>query len=242
MFHVKHPIEFERILRTQGVSLTQTQIEKLECFVESVLEWNSKINLLSRKDAENIWYSHILHSLTLLMYIDWQPGWRVIDLGTGGGFPGAPLAIVRDDLQFTLVDSIQKKITALQNIMERVNVANVSVIASRGEDLAKQGGHQRAYDVVIARAVASLSDLVKWSKPFLRRKTSVSAQSQPTRVGGKFSIDRPALVAMKGGDLGDEIRTAKIKHRIETIKSIDIIFEGSVEIGLEEKKLLIVPF
>jgi 16S rRNA (guanine527-N7)-methyltransferase len=236
MFHVKHQIECERILRTQGIILSDVQRECLSMFVAYVLEWNQKINLLSRKDEENIWFSHILHSLTPLMYIEWRPGWKVLDLGTGGGFPGVPLAILMEDVGFTLVDSTQKKITALRDIVSRVGIKNIELVASRAEDLSKRKEYSRQYDVVVARAVASLVELVGWSRPFLKKEKFL--------LTGERSVKRlptkPFLLAMKGGDLVDEIHKTEVRRGVDRIELIDIVFDGSVEIGLEEKKLVIV--
>lgn len=216
--------------------LSDVQRERLSQFVAYVLEWNKKINLLSRKDEENIWFSHILHSLTPLMYIDWRPRWKVLDLGTGGGFPGVPLAILMEDVGFTLVDSTQKKINALRDIVSRVGIGNVELIGSRAEDLSKRKEHAGQYDVVVARAVASLVELVGWSQPFLKKEKFLLTGERST----KRLMTRPFLLAMKGGDLDDEIHKTEVKRGVDLIDVIDIVFDGSVEIGLEEKKLVVV--
>jgi 16S rRNA (guanine527-N7)-methyltransferase len=236
MFHVEHHVEFERILRGAGIVLSDIQRDRLSQFVRYVLEWNSKVNLLSRKDECNIWFSHILHSLTPLMYIEWRPGWKVLDLGTGGGFPGVPIAILREDINITLVDSIQKKIAALNDIVAKVGLANVQALASRAEDAASKKEYAAQFDVVTARAVAPLEELVKWSRPLLRKQKFEAVGEN----GAQVKPGRPFLLAMKGGDLADEIRMARIKRGVDRIEVINIAFEGSIEIGLEEKKLVLI--
>ena len=126
------PQEFRRICRRNGLDLSDSQIILLTRFVDGVLEWNSKINLISRRDQENIWFSHVLHSLTPLFYIGFSDGLRVLDLGTGGGFPGIPLAIARPDLEVVLLDSIRKKTLVVQDLVDRLGLTGVSVWTGRG--------------------------------------------------------------------------------------------------------------
>jgi 16S rRNA (guanine527-N7)-methyltransferase len=216
------------ICRRNGLLLTDDHVMKLRTFVEMLLEWNAKINLVSRKDIENIWHSHVLHSLSLLFYIRFPERIRMLDLGTGGGFPGIPLSIVRDDLKVTLCDSIRKKTAAVQDMVQSLQLANVEVVTGRAEEIARDSSHSGAYDTVVARAVASLNDLIRWSRPFVKKGNS----------------DFPRLIALKGGDLGNEISEAQTKTKPLQIKiEVEaILFEGSVKLGLEEKKIARVYF
>ena len=236
MFHVEHAaaidsaippeIRVRTICLKNGVRLTDAQLAKLVSFVAALLEWNVKINLISRKDTEKIWFSHILHSLALLFYATIPEGWRVFDLGTGGGLPGIPLAIARPDLRFTLVDSIRKKSAAVEDIVSRLGLSNVRVRTGRAEEIAKEKGMSRCHDLVIARAVAPLAELVQWSKPLLSGRTPPEGN------------ELPALIALKGGDLEAEIAAAKREWRGCAITAINMSFEGSLELGLEDKKLV----
>src|ERR1700690_4224847 len=121
------PQEFQTICRRNGLNLSDSQLRLLGRFVDGLLEWNSKINLISRRDQENVWFSHVLHSLTPLFFVEFSKGLRVLDLGTGGGFPGIPLAIARPDLELVLLDSIKKKTLAVQDLVDQLGLAGVSV-------------------------------------------------------------------------------------------------------------------
>jgi 16S rRNA (guanine527-N7)-methyltransferase len=194
---------------------------KLQRYVELLLEWNSKINLISRSDVSNVWFSHILHSLSILFFVEFEKDSRLLDLGTGGGLPGIPLAIVRADLRITLLDSIRKKTTALQDILNKLDLPNADIIIGRAEKIGSKREFAKKYDAVISRAVAPLNDLIRWSRPFLRQKDS-------------------RLITLKGGDLENELNEAKIKSTPKNISVMKVVFDGSEEIGLEGKKIVIV--
>ena len=238
MFHVKHALDVQRILGSQGLMVTDAQRDQLARFVDEVIAWNAKINLISRKDEEQIWFSHVLHSLALLLSVDIPRDATVLDLGTGGGFPGVPLAIIRHDVRFTLLDSIRKKTAALQEIVTALHLPNVDVVTGRAEEAKTVAAYNASFDGVVARAVAPLCDLIRWSRPLVRRSHRTVqhiVQRKP------MQLRLPSLIAMKGGDLVDEIRMAEVKERASHIEVIDIVFHGSEEIGLEEKKLVVVP-
>jgi 16S rRNA (guanine527-N7)-methyltransferase len=229
------------ICARNGVTLDQDQMTGLRGFVDLLLDWNTRINLVSRADIENIWFSHILHSISPLFFVHFDRGVNILDLGSGGGLPGIPIAIARRDLSITCIDSIRKKTAALENIIVKLGLPNVSVVSGRAEDLTPP---EKAFDVIIARAVAPLSDLIRWSRSVLgpghRPKRSSREDEAPKARMKTFNY--PFLLAMKGGDLSSEIEKAKITTGEENISSIDIVFEGSTEIGLEEKKMVVVEF
>ncbi|MFM9055298.1 MAG: 16S rRNA (guanine(527)-N(7))-methyltransferase RsmG, partial [Bacteroidota bacterium] len=127
-------------------------------FKELVLDWNARINLISRKDTETFEVRHVLHSLSVNRYIRFWAGARVLDLGTGGGFPGIPLAIVNPEVQFTLVDSIEKKMKAVADMVAQLELGNVRVVRSRVEEI------KEPFDYVVSRAVAPMPDLVRWTR------------------------------------------------------------------------------
>ncbi len=244
MFHVKHeakqtscavaepPIALRTICRKNALSLSDDQLALLGRYVGGLLEWNKKINLISRRDEENVWFSHILHCIAPLFYVDIPDGSRVLDLGSGGGLPGIPLAIVRPDVSVTLLDSIRKKSMVTEEIIRSLQLKNVAVLTGRAEESAGKKG-VGMFDMVVARAVASLEDLALWSRPLVR------AGKRPEASGGKSNS--PHLLALKGGDLEGEIAAATGRIGV-AITVIQMNFEGSLELGLEDKKLALVNF
>ncbi len=151
-------------------------------------EWNTKINVISRQDIDNLEERHILHSLAIAKFIKFKSGSAILDLGTGGGFPGIPLAILFPEVSFTLVDSIGKKIKVVQEVAQAVQLTNVQAIHSRAENLNKK----IQFDFVISRAVAPLTNLMDWSFQLMKKK------QQHAYPNG--------LLALKGGDLRAEIQ------------------------------------
>jgi 16S rRNA (guanine527-N7)-methyltransferase len=236
MFHVEQFLAFSNTCRENGLHLTQEQLDALQRYVEVLREWNAKVNLVSRKDEENIWGSHILHSVSLLFGREFPESIRVLDIGTGGGLPGIPLAILRSGWSVTLMDSIGKKTTALQDIVERLGLSKVDVVNGRAEDKVILQERRGKYLMVVARGVAPLVDLAKWAKPYL---------AEGVRGGSVAAVGRvalPALVAYKGGDLEGETRDLRIKVQRTKQQVIDLVFRGSAEAGMEGKRLVIVQF
>ena len=233
-------LEFRRIVRTNGLAVSEEQFALLERYVGLLLDWNGKINLISRRDQENVWFAHMVHSASPWFFVDLAPGLRVLDLGTGGGLPGIPLAILRPDLKLTLLDSIRKKVDAVGQMAGELGLANVEAVVGRAEDIGREARHRHIYDVVVARAVARLSDLTKWSRPFLKvGQVSRPAPSWNAQVrGARTRIDGPCLLTLKGGDLEGEVREAGLGGG--RVQVVPLVFPGCEEIGLEEKKLLIV--
>ena len=158
------------------------QKEKFELLGELYAGWNEKINLLSRKDIPWIYERHVLHSLALLRILQPKRGAVVLDVGTGGGFPGVPLAIALPDAQFHLVDSVGKKVRALTQICQVLKLSNVHIEQSRVEH------YQVEVDHIVCRAVARSRQLLQWCKPLMTRANEVE------------------MLQLKGGDLTEEIR------------------------------------
>jgi 16S rRNA (guanine527-N7)-methyltransferase len=231
------PQEFLRICKRNGLSLSDSQLILLTRFVDGLLEWNSKINLISRRDQENLWFSHVLHSLAPLFYVDFSDGLRVLDLGTGGGFPGVPLSIARPDLEVVLLDSIRKKTLAVQDLVDRLGLTGVSVWTGRAEQILHDQHAAGTFDLVVARAVASLRELVHWSRPYLRVSRTASGE---TLSGNRVMFRSPGLIALKGGDLEKEIAETKLREPVRSVRVIRMSFEGSLELGLEDKKAVVV--
>lgn len=163
----------------------QEQLEKLEKFSELLLEWNSKINLISRKDIDNLFEHNILHSLAIAKFFNFKKTTKIIDLGTGGGLPGIPLAIVFPDVHFDLVDSITKKIIAVKDMCEKLNLKNVNTLNVRAETLKPN------YDFVVSRAVTNFENFYKLSKNLFRKKDNNQLQG---------------IIYLKGGDFKQELQ------------------------------------
>ncbi len=179
--------------------LSEQQRQQLSELYPLYQEWNEKINVISRKDIDNIYLHHVLHSLALAKVVSFLPSARVLDVGTGGGFPGIPLAIFFPEAQFHLVDSIGKKIKVVEAVAYSLALKNISTEHIRAEKVKGQ------YDFVVTRAVAQLSTLIQWC----HRK--IKNESNHVLFNG--------LLALKGGDLTKELKEAKANHAIYSLNN-----------------------
>lgn len=161
-------------------NLSEYQIEKYIKLSDSFQKWNDKLNLISRKDIDNLFIHHILHSLSIAKVLSFGPNINIIDIGTGGGFPGIPLAIMFPDAKFDLVDSIGKKISAVAEIADYLDLKNIKAIKSRAELLPAN------YDFVISRAVTSFPEFYKISKNLFRKNNNINEQGILYLKGGDF--------------------------------------------------------
>lgn len=223
--HSDPKLWFRTVCRKNGIDPSDFQLDQLERYAGLLLECNQRINLISRKDEENFWQSHLLHSVSILMRIPIAQNLRILDLGTGGGLPGIPLKILRPDLSFTLLDATKKKVDAVQAIVEVLELGQVDTHWGRAEDAGKDPVFSFQYDLVVVRAVASLGDLIKWAKPFLKKP-----------VEGK------QLVAMKGGDLTKEILHSKRVAGISNIETLGLSLSDANEFLASDKKIVVVTF
>lgn len=164
-------------------------------------DWNSKINVISRKDVEGLYLKHVLHSLSIAATIDFKPGTQILDIGTGGGFPGVPLAIFFPEVQFHLVDSIAKKLKVVNEVASAIDLPNVSIQHTRVEDM-----RNRQFDFVVSRAVAPIKDLWQWSRPYIKK--------------GHDHEHANGLVCLKGGDLAQEISESQVRPHLFPITDI----------------------
>jgi len=189
----------------------QEQLQKLDAAYK---DWNQKINVISRKDIDSLYEKHVLHSLAIAAAFDFPDGTEIVDLGTGGGFPGIPLAIFFPAVKFHLVDSIGKKLKVVEGVAEAVGLVNVSTQHARIEEI-----KNRKFDFVVSRAVAPLKDLWNWSKPLLKKDAIITSTSETgsTPASGKI---KPGLICLKGGDLAKEIQESLTKPRIMEIHDI----------------------
>lgn len=180
---------------------TALQLSQLEALKPLYEEWNAKINVISRKDTENFYQHHVLHSLAIAAVADFANGSKVIDIGCGGGFPSVPLAIFFPETEFLAVDSINKKLTVLKEIASAVGLKNITTQHSRVEDI-----KNRTFDFAVSRAVAPLKDLWRWAKPL------ISKQSNAEIANG--------LICLKGGDLAQEISDSNTRPHMISIHEI----------------------
>lgn len=155
-------------LAEAGFDVTEGQHARLRGFVDRLLAENQCTNLTAVREAAGVWPLHVCDSLTLLPLIERSRPGVIVDLGTGGGVPGLPLACVLPDVQFTLVDATRKKIEAVERIAAALGLANCRFVWGRGEALAHDPGHRERYDVVVARAVASIDDLARYASGLIR--------------------------------------------------------------------------
>jgi 16S rRNA (guanine527-N7)-methyltransferase len=145
-------------------NITEKQVEQFTKLEELYYDWNSKINVISRKDMDQFYIHHVLHSLGISKVLQFQPGTKILDIGTGGGFPGIPLAILFPDTHFHLVDSIGKKITVVKDVVKQLNLTNVEAQQARAEELV------RKYDFVVSRAVTRMINFYPWVKNKIRKE------------------------------------------------------------------------
>jgi len=197
---------------------TDQQIRQLAALEDLYKDWNSKINIISRKDIDSLYEKHVLHSLSIAAVFEFEPGTEIIDIGTGGGFPGIPLAIFFPEVKFHLVDSIAKKLKVVDAIVQNIGLKNVTTQHTRAEDI-----KNKKFDFVISRAVAPLKDLWKWSKPLLRSSRFKVHSSEPATVlttNSELQILKPGLICLKGGDLAVEIQESSTRPRVIEIADV----------------------
>jgi 16S rRNA (guanine527-N7)-methyltransferase len=188
-------------------SLTELQIKQFSSLKDIYTEWNSKINLISRKDIENFYIHHVLHSLAIAKIITFAPGTSVLDVGTGGGFPGIPLAIMFPAVGFSLLDSIEKKIKVVTEISKEIGLSNVNPLRIRAEE------HKLKYDFVVSRAVTAFPEFFKMT-------------IKNIKPGGKNKISN-GILYLKGGDLSAEL--AGYMKRVSVLDISDFFSEPFYE-------------
>jgi len=185
--------------------LTQEQLSQLALMESLYLDWNTKINVISRKDTEHIFLHHILHSLVIAKYIKFLPGARVLDLGTGGGFPGIPLSILYPDVQFTLIDGTKKKITVVDDIIEKLDIKNAEAKQARAEEMKSK------YDFIVTRAVAKIGKLLEYSRRLIH--------------DDHIHVIPNGIIALKGGDMKEELAELGKKEYYELVDISDFYDE-----------------
>ena len=202
------------LIRKYFPELSDDQIAKFEKLEELYKDWNLKINVVSRKDIDEIYLRHVLHSLGIAKIQEFQPGSKILDVGTGGGFPGIPLAILFPESTFHLVDSIGKKIKVVEEVSEGLELKNVKTFNCRVEELTGN------YDFIVSRAVAIMPTFVSWVKG------KIAKESKHDRKNG--------ILYLKGGDLSEELKD----YRTAEIFELSNFFE---EDFFDTKKVVYLP-
>ena len=202
-------------IRKYFPNLSEKQVEQFAALYDLYYDWNSKINVISRKDIENLYLHHVLHSLAIAKYITFKPGTTIMDMGCGGGFPGIPLAIMFPEVEFHLVDSIGKKVRVASEIANAIGLTNVRTSHSRAEDIKDK------YNFVVSRAVMQLPELVKICRKNISKE---QINSMPN-----------GIICLKGGDMTAE--TQPFKNCVE-ITGLESFFE---EEFFKDKKVVYVP-
>lgn len=174
------------------------QVKQLAALKDLYTDWNEKINVISRKDMDNFYEHHVLHSLAIAAEFEFTDGMEVMDLGCGGGFPGIPLAIFFPKVNFLMVDSINKKLKVVSGVAADTGLTNITTRHTRAEDI-----KDKKFDAVVSRAVAPLKELWQWSKPLLKKGTNYKG-----------------LICLKGGDLTKEIFESNCKPRVWEVEKI----------------------
>ncbi|MBL4605222.1 MAG: 16S rRNA (guanine(527)-N(7))-methyltransferase RsmG [Flavobacteriaceae bacterium] len=195
-------------------NLTELQIVQFSKLQELYQDWNLKINVVSRKDIDELYLRHVLHSLAIAKVLEFQPNTKVLDVGTGGGFPGIPLAILFPDTQFHLVDSIGKKIKVVNEVAEGLGLENVKTTHGRVEEV------KDTYDFIVSRAVAQMETFVRWTKGKINKKQHHNLKN--------------GILYLKGGDLTEELQ----KYTSATLYDLSNYF---TEDFFETKKVVHLP-
>ena len=167
-------------------NLSDVQLKQFQALQGLYEDWNSKINVISRKDIESLYLRHVLHSLSIAKLVEFKEGAKILDIGTGGGFPGVPLAILFPEVKFHLVDSINKKLKVVNGVAESLGLENIRTTHARAESIKGQ------YDFIISRAVTTMPDFVGWIKNRVAKKSV-----HPIKNG---------ILYLKGGDLTEELK------------------------------------
>ena len=192
---------------------TPVQLQQFAALDGFYKEWNTKINVISRKDIDGLYEKHVLHSLSIAAAFQFETGMEILDIGTGGGFPGIPLAIFFPDVKFLLVDSIAKKLKVIDAVAEALALKNITTQHIRVEEI-----KNRKFDFVVSRAVAPLKDLWRWSKPLLKKSHAPFVQSSESTSSSQLSP--PGLICLKGGDLANEIHDSGTRPRVMEITDL----------------------
>jgi 16S rRNA (guanine527-N7)-methyltransferase len=189
------------IIKKYFDDFSEAQLNQFGQLIELYKHWNEQINVISRKDIDSLYTNHVLHSLSIAAVCPFNVGMKIVDIGTGGGFPGIPLAIFYPEVDFLLVDSIGKKLKVVQGVADAIGLKNVKVLHSRMENIPQQ-----EFDFAVSRAVAPLKDLWSWARPYIKKR--------------KSTVLANGLICLKGGDLAQEISESTLRPSLWPVKDI----------------------
>lgn len=200
----------EQVANENGIFMSKTQVDQFDVFYRHLLEVNKVMNLTAITEMEDVVIKHFMDSISILQYASFEPGQKIIDVGTGAGFPGVPLAIMLPEIQFTLMDSLNKRLKFIEESAELCGLSNITTVHSRAEDLGQNPEHREKYDICVSRAVANLSTLLEYCVPLVR-------------IHGKF-------ISFKSRLAEDELQNAE--HAVKTLgcqlnNQIDFSLKGN---------------
>jgi 16S rRNA (guanine527-N7)-methyltransferase len=218
--------DFANLLKERGIELTDMQAAQFEIYFNELVEWNGKMNLTAITEREQVYIKHFYDSLSLAFYVDLQKTATMADIGSGAGFPSVPLKIMFPHLKVTIVDSLNKRIIFLKQLVEKLELSDIHCVHGRAEDISRLQRYRDQFDLVTARAVANLSVLNEFCLPFVRK-------------GGIF-------VAMKGSDVNEEVTKAayslhELKGEIKQVDRMQLPLDQSTRHLIQIEKLNTTP-
>lgn len=209
----------KKALELMGGPSDEVTVNKYQQYMEGVLDWNEKVNLTNITDPEEFVIKHFIDSIICIDYPEFEEAGKIIDVGTGGGFPGVPLAIAAPDKEFILMDSLNKRLKIIDELCGQIGIGNVTTVHARAEELAKNKAHREQYDLCVSRAVANMATLAEYCLPFIK-------------IGG-------CLMAYKGPDAEREVEEAR-KALYLLGGQVEEIREGNLkEFGIDHKVVII---
>ncbi len=228
--------DFVKVCELNGLAIEDKKLDLLKNYVDILLEWNKKVNLISRKEID-IWGRHILHCISPLFKFEIESGAFILDLGTGGGLPGIPWAILNDRAKFVLLDGTKKKIEAVSGILKKLGLENAKAVWGRAEEISKVEEYKGKFDYVICRSVAELRKLVKWSFDFLNPSNFSKKFLEETSQ--RYYLYSGSLIAFKGGDVEEELNLALKTKFVADFKLIELSFKGDEKVSFDDKKVVL---
>ena len=214
--------ELQNALEQLNIPYTEETLEKYRLYMEGIIEWNEKVNLTSITDKDEFIKLHFVDSIMSVPTEEFQKANKIIDVGTGGGFPGIPLALAAPDKEFVLMDSLNKRIKIINQLCEEIGITNVTAVHARAEELAKNKAHRQNYDLCVSRAVANLSTLSEYCLPFIKQGGWFLSYKGPDT--DKELADAKKAIKILGGQIDREelasLESSGLEHKIIFIKKV----------------------
>jgi len=214
--------ELQIALEQLNIPYTEETLEKYRLYMEGIIEWNEKVNLTSITNKDEFIKLHFIDSIMSVPCEEFQKAKKIIDVGTGGGFPGIPLALAAPDKEFVLMDSLNKRIKIINQLCEEIGITNVTAVHARAEELAKNKAHRQKYDLCVSRAVANLSTLSEYCLPFIKQEGWFLSYKGPDT--DKELSDAKKAIKILGGQIDREelasLESSGLEHKIIFIKKV----------------------